>query len=119
MINPYLIAAIPLVATFAGAAGYVYGRSDGAALTEAQIAKAEQIEQRATDAAAKAAAQAIKGIRIQHQTIQAKVEREIQTHTVYADCRHAPGVLDSINQALTGRANGGANAGVPAAQPAK
>lgn len=117
--NPYLIAAVPLVAAFAGAAGYVYGRTDGAALTQAQIAHAAQVEQRAIDAAAKAAAQAIAGIRVQNKTIQAKVEREIQTHTVYVECRHAPGVLDSINDALTGRANGRPNAGVPSVDSAR
>lgn len=117
--TPYLIAAIPLAAAVAGAAGYLYGRVDGAALTQAQIANAAQVEQRATDAAAKAAAKAIAGIRVQHQTIQSRVEREIQTNTVYRECVHAPGVRDSINEALTGRANSGPDAGVPSAQPAR
>lgn len=110
--TPYLIAAIPIAAAVAGATGYGFGRKDGAALTQAQIDHAARVEQRAIDAAAKEAARAIGSIRVENKTIQARVEREIRTNTVYADCRHATGVLDSINHAITGRPNGRPDAGV-------
>lgn len=97
---PYFLAA----ALVACGLAYVKGRGDGKEIQSAKCLRDEQISARAADSAASAAAVAISKIRVENRTIQAKVEREIQTRIEYRECRHTdPGVLSAINEALTGR----------------
>lgn len=96
---PYFVAA----ALVACGVAYVKGRNDGKEIQSAKCLRDEQIAARAADSAASAAAVAISKIKVENRTIQARVEREIQTRVEYRDCRHAPGVLADINEALTGR----------------
>ena len=48
----------------------------------------------------KSIAVGLSNIKVENKTILGRVEREIRTNTVYADCRHPDGVLNDINRAL-------------------
>lgn len=112
---PYFLAVAVLVSGMA----YVKGRHDGNALSVAEDVRDQRVAVIAAESAASAAAGVVRQIRVQHTTIQQKVEREIQTRVEYRDCRHAPGVLDGINEALTGkRPEPAAGGGVPAVDAA-
>lgn len=112
---PYFVAA----ALVACGVAYVKGRTDGKAIQAAKCLRDEQIAARAADSAASAAAAAITRIKVENKTIQQRVEREIQTRVEYRDCRHAPGVLADINEAITGRRpDAAADRRVPAADAA-
>ena len=65
--------------------------------------KAEGIVAATREAGQQGAAIAIAKNRPINQTILNEVQREIQTHTVYADCRHTPAGLRGVNEALTGK----------------
>lgn len=54
----------------------------------------------AADSAASAAAAAISRIEVRNVTVRQTLEREIRTHTVYAECRHSPDGLRAVNAAL-------------------
>lgn len=113
---PYFALAAVVVAGLA----YVQGRSDGKSLAEAASAREERIAALAADSAASAAAAAIRDIKVQNTTIQQRVEREIRTRVEYRDCRHPAGVLDSINEAITGkRPDPAAGSRVPASDGAR
>lgn len=58
------------------------------------------------EAAQQGAADAISKIEIKQVTIRQAIETRIRDVPVYRDCRHAPGMLDSINAALTGQPAG-------------
>lgn len=119
MINPYaiLIAVSVFLASVAGA--YIYGRIDGKELAEAAAAREQAVAEKAASEATKAAVEAIGKIRSETRIVQGRVEREIQTRTVYADCAHDERMLGDINQAITGRPNAGPNTGVPASSATK
>lgn len=119
MINPYavLIAVCVFLASVAGA--YIYGRIDGKELAEAAAAREQAVAEKAASEATKAAVEAIGKIRNETRIVQGRVEREIQTRTVYADCAHDDRMLGDINQAITGRPNAGPASGVPASGAAK
>lgn len=51
-------------------------------------------------------AEAVAGIEQKRQIITQKVTHEIQTNTVYADCKHSDSMLSTVNEALTGRPDG-------------
>lgn len=112
---PYFLAA----ATVLAGTAYFKGRADGKELQAARCLRDEQIGARAAESAASAAARAISNIRVENRTVQARFEREIQTRIEYRDCVHAPGVRDTLNEALTGRRpDPVADRGVPAADAA-
>lgn len=68
----------------------------------------------ATDAARQAAAEEIAKIKITNTTINRKVEREVQEHTVYATCRVPASGMHIANEALAGRlSNSGQLPGAP------
>jgi len=111
---PYFLAA----ALVASGAAYLKGRQDGKSIAAAQEARDERVAVIAAESAASAAAVAIRQIRITNTTIQQRLEREIQTRVQYVDCRHAPGVLDTVNEALTGqRPKPPPGGSLPAADP--
>jgi hypothetical protein len=96
--NPYLIIACLVAILGAGAGGFKLGADHevaGQARAEKLVADAEKNMQ---DAAAKA----IASIKVVNKTIQNEVQREVQTNTVYAECRNTPAGLRLLNQALTG-----------------
>lgn len=96
--NPYLIIAALLAVLAAGAGGFKLGSDHEVA---AQARELNHIAE-AVDAANTASAQAIAQIKVTNKTIQSEVRREVETNTVYADCKlPSHGVL-LANQAITG-----------------
>lgn len=89
------------VASVAGAGWVAFGA--GQDNITAFNAKAEQIVRDTREAAQAGAAQAIAANRPRNTTIVNEVQREIQNHTVYAECRNTPAGLLGINEALTGK----------------
>ena len=71
----------------------------------AKRAREESIVAKVGEAAQVGAALAIAKNRPRNVTIRQEIEREIQTRTLYRDCRHAPDGVRLINEALTGRAD--------------
>lgn len=94
--NPYLIIACMLAVAGAGYGGFTLGVDHQLA---SQIDKAETVAA-AVEAASQSAAQAIAAIKPKYTTIQSKVQHEVKTNTVYADCKLTPGGLQLANQAL-------------------
>jgi len=97
LLGGVLIWAGSLAAT--GAWFYESGQ-DSELASQAKIDRARQ-ETRAI--AAQAAASAIADIKVEHRTIQGRVERVTVEKPVYRDCRHDADSVRDINQALTGR----------------
>ena len=96
------LAAALIVASYGGT--LYLGVSYGEDKEIARASKTQDIVDQAQEAMVRAAATAIATIKPEHVTVNQKVQREIQTNTVYRDCVNTPSMLDNINQALTGRA---------------
>lgn len=114
--NPWLIVGL-LIAYGASVATTGFVAFDlGQDRQRASQAEKQALVAEAVDAAMATTVTAIAGIEIKHQTIRQEVQREIRTNTVYADCRHSPGGLRSVNDALAGPGPGSAGSGqLPAA----
>lgn len=110
-----LAGAAVVLASYAGtfAVGVNYGESR----TEANDAKMEKIADAAAGKVANQAAVAISKLKVQKSTVYQRATHEIQNNTVYAGCRHTDGMLGTINEALTGRANPSPNSVMPATNP--
>lgn len=98
VLNPYVL--LVIVAALAGSHWYVYAKGVEDARNEA--AATELLIERAGEAAARTAAQAIASIEVRNVTIRQRVEREIHEKTVYRECRHTPDGLRAVNAALAG-----------------
>lgn len=101
--NLYLLIGGVVTAVGAVVGAYFTGVSAG---TNAQIAKqaaVEEIVREVKEATAQVVADNIAKIEIRNTTIQGKVEREIRTNTVYAECKHTDDSMRYINEALTGQ----------------
>lgn len=84
------------------AATYWWAYASGRDAEIAAHAREQDAAQRATEVAARAAADAISKIKIQHRTVQQEVQREISERVVYRECQHTAEQLQRINAALTG-----------------
>ncbi len=103
MIAKSIIAFVFIAAVTAMVAGiYFEGKRAGKADCAERDAVIREAAQAAADSAASAAATAISKIKVQNRTIMNEVQREVQTNTVYRDCRHSDEQLRRINAALTG-----------------
>ena len=84
---------------------YAKGRSDGRKVEYAEHTSTEELINKvsttAKEAASLGAADAIAKIEVRHVTIQGKLQKEVFTNTVYADCKHTPASLQLLNDALT------------------
>ncbi|WP_374680440.1 hypothetical protein [Hydrocarboniphaga effusa] len=101
--NPYAIVGICALwaASLCGVGFFSYGAGqDDVKAEQAEIDKAIADTR---EAAQQGAAAAISAIEIKHTTIRQRVETQIREKPVYRDCRHEPGVLLDINEAITGR----------------
>lgn len=119
MTNLWVLLAIVLAWGASVAGSFFYGQDIG---RDAEIAGQAKIKQAIDDTRQQAqlgAADAIAEIKIVNTTIHQKAETVVRTERVYADCRHADGMLDTINSAITGRAEPAGEGKLPAAQPAK
>jgi uncharacterized protein HemX len=98
--NPYLIIAALLAVIGAGAGGFKLGVDHEKA---GQASKQEAVAE-AVDAANNVWADKVASLKPTYTTIQNKLEKQIETNTVYRDCRLDPVGLQLANQALTGGA---------------
>ena len=98
--NPWLI----LVAVLACAGSFWYGTGVGADSEIAKQKKLDDVVLAVKEAAQDGAAKSIAANKPINQTIVQKVQHEIETNTVYRDCRNTPDGVLRINEALTGRA---------------
>ena len=97
----YIIAA---VLALGGTAFQAYRMGQDSVI--ADNARAEKLITQVRDEAKQGAADAIAKIDIKQVTIQGRLQKEIQTNTVYRDCAHSPDGLRSINDALTNTDSG-------------
>jgi len=112
--NPYLIV-VALVAYFAaGLAGFRLGIDH----QKAQEVDKTELVSEAVDAANAASAAVLASLRPKYTTIQNEVQREVQTHTIYTDCKLSPDGLLLANQALTGGTKPSGGGELPKADPA-
>jgi hypothetical protein len=96
--NPYLIIGFLLALAGAGAGGFKLGDDHR---TAAQAREQKHITE-AVEAANNAAAQAIATLKPKYTTIQNKLEKQIETNTIYASCTHGPVGMQLVQQALNG-----------------
>lgn len=96
--NPYLLLAMLGAILAAGAGGFKLGVDHEFASQAREDAHIAQ----AVDAANTASAQAISTLKPIYTTLQGKVTHEIETHTIYSDCKLSPDGLLLANQALNG-----------------
>jgi len=94
--NPYIIIAALLAVLGAGAGGFKLGADHELAAQ----AREDKHVTAAVEAANGIAAKAIAGIKVTNTTIRQELEREIRTNTIYAECKHSPGGLSRVNEAL-------------------
>lgn len=94
--NPYLIIGALVAVLAAGAGGFKLGADHELAAQ----AREDKHVAAAIEAANTASAVAIAGIKVENTTIHQELQREIRTNTIYADCKHSPGGLRSLNDAL-------------------
>lgn len=104
--NPWIV----IVAFLAvGAGGFKLGIDHELA----QQKREDDIVQKAEEKMTKAAADAIAQLRPKYTTIQGKLEKQIETNTVYRDCKLDPIGLSLVNQALTGGAEAATGGKLP------
>lgn len=113
--NPYLLLIALFGALAAGAGGFKLGADHEVA---AQAREQNHIAE-AVDAANATAAQAIAAIKPKYTTIQNKLEKQIETNTVYRDCHLDPVGVQLVNQALTGGAVAPDSGKLPKPDPVK
>lgn len=82
---------------------FAYGVSVGKDSETATQARIDKATQATREAAQQGAAEAIAKIKVTNTTIRGEVQREIQTNTVYRDCRVPADGLRIINDALSGQ----------------
>ena len=108
--NPYFIIAILVAFAGVGLGGFQIGvKYEKGSEADKKEAIAE-----AVDAANAAWAQNVSTIKVVNKTIQGEVQREVQTHTVYRDCKLTPDGMQLLNQALEGRAKPAGGGKLPA-----
>lgn len=112
--NPYIIIVALVAILGAGAGGFKLGVDHETASQE----RDQQRMEKAAQAAAVIAADAIANIKVVNTTIQNEVQREIRTNTVYADCRHSDDGLRLVNGALAGSVAPG-DSKLPPAHPSR
>jgi hypothetical protein len=98
---------------------YYAGHKAGRDACEAKVLDEERVIQQIRETLDKSIAAGLANIKVENRTIMGRVEREIRTNTVYADCRHPDGVLRDINEALGHRTKPAADRVVPAPDAAR
>lgn len=101
--NPYVLLALVVgwVASVGGAGWYGIGIGENNII--AKQASDEQIRRETREDAQQGAAAAIAANKPINNTIVQKVQHEIRTERVYADCRVPAAGMQLANQAITGR----------------
>lgn len=101
--NPWLIIAAGIFWVVSVGGAYVRGQMVGGDRVIAKQASVDQAVQKTREAAIQAVAEAIAAQKPINTTIVQKVQREVQTNTVYRDCKLPPAGVLLANQALTGK----------------
>lgn len=120
--NPYAAGAALLVVLGSYAGTFYVGSEYGRGRAERDAKQAEQLADAAAVKALQQMPDLLSNLKITNQTIYQKAIREIQTNTVYRDCRHDDGMFNALNNALAGRPGprpGGDQPAVPAAPAAR
>ena len=112
--NPWLL----VVAGLVSVAAFFYGQHVGEQGAEAQKARDERIAKVAYDAGQDGAAAAIAKLKPRNVTIRQELAREIQTNTVYRDCRVPADGVRLANEAITGRTESAGGGELPRSDPA-
>jgi hypothetical protein len=84
------------------AGAFLYGDHIGAQREHAKQMAVDAAVQQTREAAQQAAAEAISKIKITNTTVRGEVQHEIQTNTVYRDCKLPADGLRIANDAITG-----------------
>lgn len=100
--NPWVILAVVGLWGASVGGAFFYGEDVGVAKVKASQADVDKAVQATRDAAAQGAAEAIARIKVQHTTVKQEVQREIQTNTVYRDCRIPADGMRHLRDAATG-----------------
>lgn len=118
-VNPWVLLAVlcAWLASLGGTAWYFEGV--GEARVIAQQAHDDKVRQKTFEAAQAGAAASIAANKPVNQTIVQKVQREVQTNTIYRDCKLLPDGLRLANQAITGSAHPSGAGVVPGTDAAK
>lgn len=98
---------------------YFYGTNVGA---DGEIAGQAKINQAIADTKEQAqlgASLEIAKIKIVNTTVRQRAETVVRDNVRYVDCRHADGMLDTLNEALTGSAKPASAGKLPATHPVK
>lgn len=101
--NPLLKYGITVAAVL-GALFAAY--SHGISVAEGRQAAADLAITETREAAQQGAAEAISKIKVVNTTVRGEVQREIQTNTVYRDCKLPADGLRIANEAITGKRAG-------------
>ena len=112
--NPYALLALAAAIALAGAGGFKLGADHEVA----SRAREDKHITEAVDAANATAAKAIAELRPKYTTIQGKLEKQIETNTVYRDCRIDSVGMQLANQALDPTAEAPAGGKLPGADAA-
>lgn len=102
--NAYALIAAGAVAVGAFAGTFFYGVHVGEQGAEADQARDDRVAKVAYEAGQKGAAEVIAKLKPRNVTIRQELEREIQTNTVYSDCRVPANGVRLINEAIAGGA---------------
>jgi hypothetical protein len=112
--NPWVLFAAVLVAVGA----FFYGQEVGKDRALAKQKETADLVDAVFDKAQQGAADAIAKLKPRNVTIRQELEREIQTNTIYRDCRVPANGVRLANEALTGRPEPAGGGELPRAEPA-
>lgn len=113
--NPYVLLALAVAIAAAGAGGFKLGVDH----EYTSQAREDKHITEAIDAATNASAQAIAALKPTYTTIQSKVQHDVETHTVYRDCKLSSDGLLLANQALNAGVIAPGGSKLPEADAAK
>lgn len=117
--NPHLMLVVALGWAASVGGAFFYGQGVGADAVTAKQVAVDTVIQQTRDAAQQGTAAAIALIKPRNVTIRQETEREIQTNTVYRDCRVPAGGMRLANEAITGRAEPAGPVQLPSADAAQ
>lgn len=109
----YLLLAGFVLSAATGLGGFVYGVGVGNDKAVAAQAKVEEVANKAAEATANKAVDAIAAIEVTNKTIYNKATHEVRTNTVFADCVNTDSMHNLIVEALRGPQKTGGKAGMP------
>lgn len=98
----YIAAGIMAACIACATGGYLYGQHIGSMKAEFDQQRIDKAISDSAQASRQAVSEEIAKIQPINKTIHQKVQREIQTETIYADCRVPPSGLRLANQAIAG-----------------